>query len=194
LFRRTDGTIITKDCPVGLRKYRRRVATFAGAVLSSVLGLVSVSFAQRESKETIDATKVKIERTANRDTSSVLSGWIADVNGAMIPGAKVTISQKGVVKSVVQSNSEGVYLVSDLLPFDMYELEIRSPGFKNNKMKNLKVGSSEKLTLNVTMQVNGDAEIVGILVDSDAPLIETTSPTIKTTITRRQIENLPIRE
>src|SRR5262249_21267818 len=37
LYRRTDGTIITKDCPVGLRAIRRRVATVAGAVFATLM-------------------------------------------------------------------------------------------------------------------------------------------------------------
>ncbi|HEY6046048.1 MAG TPA: hypothetical protein VIU65_05550, partial [Pyrinomonadaceae bacterium] len=34
LFRRSDGTVITKDCPVGLRAIRRRVARISGAVFA----------------------------------------------------------------------------------------------------------------------------------------------------------------
>ena len=33
LYRRADGTIITKDCPVGLQAIRRRVARISGAIL-----------------------------------------------------------------------------------------------------------------------------------------------------------------
>src|SRR6266849_4080752 len=39
LYRRSDGTIITKDCPVGLRAIRRRVAKIAGAVFAAVMSL-----------------------------------------------------------------------------------------------------------------------------------------------------------
>lgn len=38
-YRRTDGSIITKDCPVGLRAIRRRVSCVARAIGSMVLGL-----------------------------------------------------------------------------------------------------------------------------------------------------------
>jgi hypothetical protein len=38
-YRRGDGSIITKDCPVGLRAIRRRVSYFAKAIGSMVLGL-----------------------------------------------------------------------------------------------------------------------------------------------------------
>ena len=38
-YRRSDGSIITKDCPVGLRAIRRRVSYIARAIGSMVLGL-----------------------------------------------------------------------------------------------------------------------------------------------------------
>ncbi len=36
-YRRTDGTILTKDCPVGLRAIKRRISRIRNAVVSSVL-------------------------------------------------------------------------------------------------------------------------------------------------------------
>lgn len=42
LYRRADGTILTKDCPVGLRFLVRRVSRVAGAALTA---LMSVGFA-----------------------------------------------------------------------------------------------------------------------------------------------------
>ena len=38
-YRRRDGSIITKDCPVGLRAIRRRISYVAKAIGSMVLGL-----------------------------------------------------------------------------------------------------------------------------------------------------------
>ncbi|MCA1635450.1 MAG: hypothetical protein LC802_17610 [Acidobacteria bacterium] len=37
-YRREDGTILTRDCPVGLRALRRRVSRIANAVMSAALG------------------------------------------------------------------------------------------------------------------------------------------------------------
>jgi hypothetical protein len=36
-YRRSDGTILTKDCPVGLRAIKRRISRVRNAVVSSVL-------------------------------------------------------------------------------------------------------------------------------------------------------------
>src|SRR5262245_23205560 len=37
LYKRADGTVITRDCPVGLRALRKRIARRAGAVLTALL-------------------------------------------------------------------------------------------------------------------------------------------------------------
>ncbi|MGD9589151.1 MAG: hypothetical protein AB7Q37_01195 [Pyrinomonadaceae bacterium] len=47
-FRRTDGTVITADCPVGWERLKRRAISVAGAVFSLFIaisaGLLSVAF------------------------------------------------------------------------------------------------------------------------------------------------------
>ena len=40
-YRRSDGSIITKDCPVGLRAIRHRVSYVAKAISSTVMGLLA---------------------------------------------------------------------------------------------------------------------------------------------------------
>lgn len=38
VYRRTDGTVLTKDCPVGWRKLKKRVSTLASAGFAVFLG------------------------------------------------------------------------------------------------------------------------------------------------------------
>ena len=40
-YRRKDGTILTKNCPVGLRAFKRRVSRLARATISAALGFLS---------------------------------------------------------------------------------------------------------------------------------------------------------
>ena len=40
-YRRADGTVLTRDCPVGLRAVRRRISRLATATLSTILGFFS---------------------------------------------------------------------------------------------------------------------------------------------------------
>jgi hypothetical protein len=59
-YRRRDGSIITRDCPVGLRAIRRRVSYAAKAIGSMVLGL----FAGLGVHEAfLSAASFRVERT-----------------------------------------------------------------------------------------------------------------------------------
>ncbi|HEY0050211.1 MAG TPA: carboxypeptidase-like regulatory domain-containing protein, partial [Pyrinomonadaceae bacterium] len=109
LHKRADGTVITKNCPVGFRAYQKRAARMAGAALAAIIGLFSVSYGQQEDEKSADASKAKIVRTINR--KNILSGSIKDVSGAIVPGAEVVIfkSDDGGEKLKVKSDDEGFY-------------------------------------------------------------------------------------
>jgi hypothetical protein len=44
-YRRADGTILTRNCPVGLRALRRRLSRMASAVATMILGFLAGIFA-----------------------------------------------------------------------------------------------------------------------------------------------------
>src|SRR5262245_8014341 len=65
LYRRTDGTILTRDCPVGLRAVRRRVRRMVGAVFATLVSLGSIALGQSGTKDTKTCSQsvVNFERT-----------------------------------------------------------------------------------------------------------------------------------
>ena len=86
LYRRTDGTIITGDCPVGLRALRQHTAKAAAAIFATLMSLCSTAFGQDPSAKEKSPNKQTITITKKAwDSSSedgVLSGTIADPGGA----------------------------------------------------------------------------------------------------------------
>ncbi|HKE00933.1 MAG TPA: hypothetical protein VKE69_07985 [Planctomycetota bacterium] len=42
IYRRADGTVLTRDCPVGLRAARRRAALIATALIAGALAMVGL--------------------------------------------------------------------------------------------------------------------------------------------------------
>ena len=67
-YRRADGTILTRNCPVGLAAVKRRVARAAGATLSAVLGFfagLGLNFglapSARETQPTVGSVAVSTE-------------------------------------------------------------------------------------------------------------------------------------
>ena len=51
LYKRTDGTVLTRDCPVGLRTIRQRAFSLAGASLAAIISLFSISQAQSKKEK-----------------------------------------------------------------------------------------------------------------------------------------------
>ena len=66
-FRRADGSVMTQDCPVGLRAIRRRMSRVARAVGSAVLGFVAglgfYQFRERRSDFTVTMGTPVVRRT-----------------------------------------------------------------------------------------------------------------------------------
>ena len=188
MYRRADGTVLTKDCPVGLRAVRKRISLVATTALSAVLGLFSVSFAQKDVEPIYRENKLTIERTNSPSQFSQISGSISDPTGALIPQATAKLYKKGEKEPIVFiSNDEGAYSFNELVE-GVYRFEASASGFKTKVKKNLLIGKQEKVTINVYLDVFASV-VIGIF--AAEPSIDTTSSSITTTITRRQIEDLP---
>jgi hypothetical protein len=190
LYKRADGTVLTQDCPVGLRAYRKRVAKFAGAALTAVLGLFSVSFGQQKADgKVIDASKVKIAKTVTSNQESSLTGSVVDQQGAVIPGAKVVISGSQDLVRKTTSDENGLFTFTGL-PAGIYRLNVSRAGFAPSIVENLKIGDREKNEIKVVLYAKPQ-EVVGLLGIEYPVEIDPTTSSITTVITPRMIEKLP---
>ena len=191
LYRRVDGTVLTKDCPVGLRAYQKRAARLAGTALAAVLGLFSISFGQKAEKKPIDASKVKIIKTVNQDQASVLTGIVLDPYGVVVPNAQITLYQKKDPKNPfkTRTDDDGKYTF-DSLPAGTYVLEIdKQIGFNEYKVVNIEIKEREKNQFDITLKGDGLTVIMGVM--SDESTIDISSSSVKTTITRDMMDNFP---
>lgn len=189
LYRRSDGTVITKDCPVGFRAIRRRVARIAGAVFATVLSLCGGAFGQKAKDDKACRQQVKITRNVSDALASgVIIGTVLDPIGAVLPGAGVTLVDVSSKKSrQVKSDDEGRFKFSDVAP-GSYQLEVNTAGFKNLILKKLRIAAKETVIIEATQLVDGEFVTVGILVDQSFE-----SGNGVTIINRKMIESLPIR-
>ncbi len=119
-----------------------------------------------------------------------ISGTVFDNNGAVIPGATVTITNIGTNQSQkVTTSSEGAYTAPSLEPV-VYRITVEATGFKRAAVDNVKVDTATTATVNVTLELG--AASAEITVTSDAPLLNTESGTPGQTISERQITDLPL--
>ena len=72
-YRRTDGTILTKDCPIGWQKLKKRISLTTNAVFASVLGLFVGIFSYNQTQIDFDSLKnqVSVETEVSTDILSV---------------------------------------------------------------------------------------------------------------------------
>lgn len=196
LYRRADGTVLTKDCPVGLRALKRRVARIAGAALTMLLSVSSiitvVGGQTRSKKDKICSreTLLKIKRTPTKGEQVNFTGIVLDPNGAVIPAANITlINEQTKDKLSATTTSEGEFGFTALAP-GSYNLEVKAANFNSYKLTNLLINPNEATRVDVTLQVNGETVTVGILVES--PGIESSNGT--TVFSGEMIRRLPIPE
>lgn len=195
IYRRSDGTILTKDCPVGLRLQIKRVSKLAGAVFASIIGLFSVAFSQTENKDKKDESckiisQGKVVREKTKSELVSIKGIVTDVNGAVIPNAKVIFLNTETKKEFsVKSNEEGEFKLKDL-PNGIYEAKFSYEGFKDYKVTKLQINKNEKLNFEVSLFPKGDVVLVGVLIGEDS-LIDVTSSSTTFKISGDMIRKLP---
>jgi len=188
LHKRADGTVITKDCPNGLRAFRKRTARFAGATLTAILGLFSASFGQKSDNST-GTSEAEIKRTISPNSIRRIVGIITDTNGAVVPGADIRLYKKGAKKPVKTTSDENGNYTFDSVSSGIYELKFKSPGFTTHIVDQIEVKNNETVSINISLKPGGVNVIVGIF--SQEPMIDITSSTVTTTITRKKIEKIP---
>jgi len=87
-------------------------------------------------------------------------GTVTDPSGAGVPGAKITVMDKGKgVSQSTTSNDSGYYTVSNLTPGD-YKLAVEAKGFKTYVQENLPVIVGSSTTVNVELRVGQVGETI----------------------------------
>lgn len=193
LYRRTDGTIITKDCPVGLRAIRRRAAKVAGAVFATMMSLAGSVTGQKPASKDKSSCQPQVRITRKVEPGSfdtgVAGGTILDPNGAAVPGAKIRVTDRKTGKAYDgTSNDEGHFLIEAVRP-GSYDISILSPGFKKFELKDATLSAREIVNLDLVLLPDATSVTVGILVET--PLIDTSTPGT-TIISGEMIRRLPI--
>ncbi len=126
----------------------------------------------------------------SQEFRGAISGVISDPLAAVIPGAKITVTEEHTGTRIpTVSGSRGEYTVPFLLPGD-YDIEVQMQGFKAFVRKGMHLGAGDHLVIDVSLQV-GDAA-TSVEVSADAPLLNTENGSLGQAITTREVEELPI--
>ena len=119
-----------------------------------------------------------------------ISGAVTDPNGAVVPGATVTIINLGTNETqTITTSDDGTYSVRSLDPVN-YSVTVEAPNFKKAVVSDIKVDTASISTVNVALEAGNIGEQVTI--EASAPLLNTETGTTSTTVTERQIQDIPL--
>jgi len=123
-------------------------------------------------------------------TTATLSGTVADTTGAVIPGVSVSVLQveTGTSRDAV-TDDEGRYRVPLLDPGE-YEIQAELTGFRTAVRTGITLTVGDRVVVDLTLSVGEISERV--VVEGEAPLVQTTDTTLSGLVDTKKIRDLPL--
>jgi len=126
---------------------------------------------------------------AQGETTSAIVGQVADVTGAVVPGATVTITNRDTgMKRSVRSDDAGRFSFPQLKP-GSYSVKVEAQGFEFQQNDGVFSGLGQKQTINFTLRVARSSETVEV--NGERPIINPENTNTSTTLDEPALENLP---
>ncbi len=164
LYRRADGTILTRDCPAGLRALRRRASRVAAATIAAMLSFPSFAFGGTRGSK----VRVEVERAA-APQKAVFTGEVL-ISGIPLPGATIVVrSETGTVSFTRTTDANGAFTVPSL-DDGLYSVEVTMEGLKTAVIKHLQLRANEVTKARFTMKLDATVEQITVGGGSIDPL------------------------
>src|ERR1051326_4630362 len=124
-------------------------------------------------------------------TTGSIAGTVTDAQGAVVINATVTSKNKATGKeTTAQTNDNGSYKIPVVEAPGVYTITVQATsGFKTANITDVKVDVGTPATVNVVLEVGSAQETVTVV--GGGELLQTQTATIGTTLTGRQITDLP---
>jgi hypothetical protein len=124
-----------------------------------------------------------------QESRGSITGKVIDPQGAVVPGAKVTVTNVQTnVSNTVIANSTGYWEVNFLIPGD-YSVTAESQGFKTMKHSGITLNTGDRLAIDTKMEL-GEAS-TSVTVNGDAPLLNTTTAATGRVLNSQDMAQLP---
>jgi hypothetical protein len=126
---------------------------------------------------------------AQVDTGSI-TGTVTDASGAVVTGARVTLTNQGTGASLATStDSDGVYKFSPVRVGN-YKVEATSQGFQTTTQTGIQVNIGSNVGLNFTLKPGSQTETVEVT--GALPVLQTQDASVGQVVDQRSVNDLPL--
>src|SRR5712692_2838465 len=127
---------------------------------------------------------------AQAGSTAQISGTVKDTSGGVLPGADVTATQiETGFKRTVVTDGTGAYTLTNL-PIGPYKLDCNLQGFKSYSRTGIVLQVNSSPTVNIELSLGAVEETV--LVQAEAPMIETRNMGVGQVMDNKRIQELPL--
>jgi hypothetical protein len=125
-----------------------------------------------------------------QETTATILGNVTDPTGASVSKADVTVtSAETNVVTTVQTNDSGAFTVPQLNP-GTYSVTIRMQGFRAASVPNLTIAAGDRRRVDASLALGANTETIEIT--TQAPVLQTESSTVGSSVTERAVQDLPL--
>ncbi len=141
--------------------------------LSTYVVAIAVAFAGLCAAQAQTPAPAQVQTPAQTTSTSTLHGHIADQTGAMIPGAKVTITNAlGVTVKSTTADASGAYSVTGLAP-GSYIVQANVDGFAPFTSPTVQLAANQSKRVDIAMAVEAAEQSVTVTDEEGAPQVST---------------------
>ena len=126
---------------------------------------------------------------AQVDTGSI-TGTVTDASGAVVSGAKVTLTNEGTAASLSTTTGSAGNYEFNPVRIGNYKIDVSAQGFKTSSEVHVTVDVSSNVTRNFKLQPGSVTETVEVT--SEAPLLQSQDASVGQVVNQKNVNDLPL--
>ncbi len=126
-----------------------------------------------------------------QNTNATIRGQVLDPTGALVPDARITITNKNTNVTVFSGNTDsaGAFVAPQVIP-GTYKITVAAAGLKDAVVDNLVATVAQVASVNINMQIGGANEVVTVEVKGEQ--LDRSTSDISTLISPAEVQNVPL--
>jgi hypothetical protein len=127
---------------------------------------------------------------AGQTSRGTVTGLVTDAQKAVVPNATVELTNIGAnITRSTRTNEAGLYRFDAVDP-GRYNLQVKSRGFRSYSATGFDVNAAQVVTIDPALEIGEVQQVVEV--SADAVILQVDAPVRSTTITTKQIDELPL--